>query len=181
MKQPMTAQRKRDMRLFIGFLVAVVAVVVAIIIFADTAHIQDTNGPDDYSLCQLTMEDLVKTTTSYSGSLVSSSASGASTHVRGSYADCDYTKCTFKAGKITGTQVIHATETMADTLTLRIDAQCEAGNLAVIILVDGEFYANVPVNSAQTIVLEQIAGKEVLVKMGAESAKVKITVQRTIG
>lgn len=170
---------------YILILIACVALlaglIVGVVLLVENSQIEDTNGPDDYSLCQLTMEDLLKNNASSSGSRISESSSGMRSHVRGGYEEHDYTKCTFKAKKVSGTRALHATKTNSDKLTLTIDSQCQSGNLELIILVDGEYYASVPINSVETIVLEDISGKLVLVKIGAESANVKITVKRSIG
>jgi hypothetical protein len=52
--------------------------------------------------------------------------------------------------------------------------------MEIVILVDGAFYAYVPVNSTQTIRLEDVAQKLVVVKIAGESAAMNITVERTL-
>ncbi len=154
-------------------------VLTAVMLFA-FEHIEDTNGPDDYSLCQLTMDDLLAEGYSSNSFGSSTMKSGAATDVSGKLRDCDYTKCTFRVKKFSGIRVLHATKTETDTLTLNIRAQVESGNLEVVILIDGSYYAHVPVNIYKTIMLENIAGKLVVVKIAGESAAVDITVERKL-
>jgi hypothetical protein len=59
-----------------------------------------------------------------------------------------------------------------------VSSQLEEGNLEIIIVVDGEYYAHVPINQTSSVALSDIAGKTVLVKMAAESAKVSVVVKR---
>lgn len=153
-------------------------IVMVAVIFLSFEHIEDTNGPDDYSLCQLTMEDIFADHHSTYSSMSSFAKSGKATNVTGNLRDCDFTKCTYRAKKFSGVMSVHATKTSANTLTLQIQTKVESGNLEVVILVDGQYYATVPVNSNRTIVLENISGKLVVVKMAGESAALDITVER---
>ncbi len=157
-----------------------VAIVFMAVSFFGVSHIEDTNGPNNYALCQLTMDDLLADRHSSSSFMSSTMKSGSQTEVSGGLRNYDYTKCTYKAKKFSGVQVLHATKTETDSLKLTIQAQVASGNLEVVILIDGQYYAHVPVNSGQTIVLEDIAGKLVEVKMAGESAAVNISVTRTL-
>ena len=51
--------------------------------------------------------------------------------------------------------------------------------MEIVIVVDDQFYASVPVNQESSITLNDIAGKTVLVKIAAESAKMEAYVKRT--
>ena len=157
------------------------SVVLLGLLFIGMEHIADTNGPDDYSLCQLTMDDILADRHSAYGSAAWYKKIGRATDVSGKLQDYDYTKCTYRAKKFSGVMAVHATKTNADTLTLQIQTKVTSGNLEVVILVDGQYYAKVPINSNQTIILENISGKLVVVKMAGESAALDITVERKGG
>ena len=163
-------------------LIAVGTLLVSLIVIAvcllGNSHIEDTNGPNNYALCKLTLDDLLADRHSSNSFMSSSLKSGSPSEVSGNLRNYDYTKCTYKAKKFSGVQVLHATKTEADSLKLTIQAQVSSGNLEVVILIDGQYHTHVPVNSGQTIVLEDIAGKLVEVKMAGESAAVNISVSR---
>lgn len=150
------------------------------VVLLGNSHIEDQNGPHNYALCQLTLDDLLADRHSSSSFMSSTMKSGSQTEVSGGLRNYDYTKCTYKAKKFSGVQVLHATKTETDSLKLTIQAQVASGNLEVVILIDGQYYAHVPVNSGQTIVLEDIAGKLVEVKMAGESASVNVSVTRML-
>lgn len=66
----------------------------------------------------------------------------------------------------------------ADTLVLFVTTELTAGNLELVVVVDGEYYCHVPIGKAQRIVVENAKGKLVEVRAGAESARVNVTVTR---
>ncbi len=165
-------------------IIAAVTLLISLVFIAvpllGNSHIEDQNGPHNYALCQLTLEDLLSDHHSSNSFMSSRIQSGSATEVSGNLRNCDYTKCTFRAKKFSGIQAIHATKTDRDQLTLKIYSQVDAGNLEIVILVDGTYYAHVPVNSAQTITLEAVAQKLVVVKTAGESAAMEITVERML-
>ena len=86
----------------------------------------------------------------------------------------------FSCKKISGVKTLHATKSPYDTLTLKFSSQLDAGNLEIVIIVDGEYYCHVPVNQISTVELTNIGNKTVVVKAAAESASLKISVQRDV-
>ena len=52
--------------------------------------------------------------------------------------------------------------------------------MELIIVIDGQYDRHIPVNGRQTIVLEDIAHKLILVKLAAESAEVNVVAEREI-
>ena len=80
---------------------------------------------------------------------------------------------------ISGILTRQATNVDAEELTLEIDSILQSGNLEIFIIVDGEVAQKAEVNKTKIITLTDIAGKDVVVKIGAERACVQIGVKRT--
>ena len=53
--------------------------------------------------------------------------------------------------------------------------------MEIVVIVDGQYYDHIPVNQSNTVVLSNVADKLVVVRIGAESAKMQVTVKRTEG
>lgn len=139
--------------------------------------IEDTNGVVDTSLTTVCVEDVL--TNSYSAIMLQSRNVGSNTNVGGILKKYDFDSCTVSARSLSGVLTIQATNVDADELTLEIDSTLEAGNMEIFIIVDGEVAQQAEVNKTQTITLTDIAGKDVVVKIGAESAEMEIAVNRT--
>ena len=139
--------------------------------------IEDTNGAFDTSLTTVCVEDVQ--TNRYSATMLQSRNIGSGTNVGGRLNQYDFDFCTVSARQISGVLTIQATNVDADELTLEIDTTLQSGNMEVFILVDGELAQQAEVNKNQTITLTDVAGKDVLVKIGAESAQMEISVKRT--
>lgn len=54
----------------------------------------------------------------------------------------------------------------------------ESGNAEIVIIVDGEYYCSVDVNQDQSIMIQDVRDKEVIIKLAGEEAKMKIDVTR---
>ena len=74
--------------------------------------------------------------------------------------------------------ILQATKISGNTLTLNINSSVESGNAEIVIMVDGEYYCSVDVNQHQSITLQNVSNKEVIVKLAGEEAKMKIDVTR---
>lgn len=158
--------------------VVLIVVLVAIMIFS-TPKFVDTNGPDNFELTQITRDDILKPNSSYRSFMETEKHSGYQTYIVGEkFSECDYDYISRSYGKFHGISIIHATKIYTNRLTLDIDSSIESGNAEIVILVDGEYYCSVDVNQQQTVVLTHISGKEVLIKLAGEDAKIKIDVQR---
>lgn len=166
--------------LIIAGITLLISLVFVAVVLLGNSHIEDQNGPHNYALCQLTLEDLLAEHHSSQSFMSSSLQFGSATEVSGNLRNYDHTKCSFRAKKFSGVQTIHATKTDRNQLTLHISSQVDAGNMEIVILLDGTYYAHVPVNSTQTIRLEDVAQKLVVVKIAGESAAMNITVERTL-
>ena len=141
--------------------------------------VEDVNGPEDTSLATVTAEEVLAAENSYSATMLRSGGIGSRTNVGGRLDEYDSDYRTVSARKISGVLTIQASNVDADELTLEIDTTLQSGNMEVFILVDGALAQQAEVNKTQIITLTDIAGKDVLVKIGAESAQMEISVKRT--
>lgn len=158
----------------------IVAIFVLVICLIPKVEFADTNGPDNFSLNTITREDILKSRNSSSAFKSSKKCWGSGTKIlSGIYQEYDYTNVTCSYGKIDGVCVLQATKISKNSLTLNINSVVEEGNAEIVILVDGEYYCSVDVNQNQSITLQGVADKIVLVKLAAESAKIKVDVSRT--
>ena len=139
--------------------------------------IEDTNGAFDTSLTTVCVEDVQ--INSYSAIMLQSRNVGSNTNVGGILKKYDFDSCTVSARSLSGVMTVQATNVDSDNLTMKIDSTLEAGNMEIFIIVDGEVVRTAEVNKAETVTLTDIAGKDVVVKIGAESAEMEIAVNRT--
>ncbi len=158
----------------------IVAIFVLVICLIPKVEFDDTNGPDNFALNTITREDILKLRNSSSAFKSSKKCWGSGTKIRsGIYQEYDYTNVTCAYGKIDGVCVLQATKISENTLTLNINSVVESGNAEIVILIDGEYYCSIDANQNQSITLQGVANKTVLVKLAAESAKMKVDVSRT--
>lgn len=173
---------KKLIALCVSISVAVmIAVLVAVIILvASESKFVDTNGPENFALTEITRDEILGEYHSYRTSMVSERHSGRHTNISGTrLRDCDYDHIKRSFGKIHGVIILQATKISGNTLTLNIDSSVESGNAEIVIIVDGEYYGSVDVNENQTVTLQDVSNKEVLVKLAGEGAKIKVDVTRT--
>ncbi len=151
-----------------------------IVMFLTPSDFVDTNGPENFALVELTREDIIKSDKKYSASMESIKRSGARTYVVGTkFREYDRDSIAASFGKIHGFTVLQATKIFGNTLTLNINSSVEKGNAEIIVIVEGEYYCSVPINQNQRITIQDISGKEILVKLAGEDAKVKVDIVRS--
>ncbi len=160
--------------------VVIVAILIAVIIsLASESKFVDTNGPENFALTEITRDDILSKDNNYRSSMVSERHSGHHTNIIGTrLRDWDYDYISRSFGKIHGIIILQATKIRGNTLTLNINSSVESGNAEIVIIIDGEYYCSVDVNQDQSIVLQDISNKEVIVKLAGEGAKMKIDVTR---
>lgn len=129
-------------------------------------HIPDTNGVENTNVTTYTQEQLV------------SAPDRSRSYMSGSNNVGD--RSVFHAKKVSGINTMQTTKMETDTLILNVDAILNSGNMEVVIVIDGAYYAHVPLNTPQKIVLEDVAGKTVTVRFAAESADMSLSVVREI-
>ncbi len=160
--------------------VVIVAILIAIIIsLASQSKFVDTNGPENFALTEITRDDILSKDNNYRSSMVSEKHAGRHTNIIGTrLRDYDYDYISRSFGKIHGVVILQATKISGNALTPNINSSVESGNAEIVIIIDGEYYCSVDVNQDQSIVLQDISNKEVIVKLAGEGAKMKIDVTR---
>lgn len=162
-----------------GFLFVVVCISFFCFYFKPTPHIEDTNGPENTNLVTMAHDDIAISQDHYTAFKIHTSNDGSNTNVSERlYKEDDYEECKLKCEKISGIYTLQATKTNCNQLMLEFISQLEKGNMEIVIVVDDQFYASIPVNQEYLITLNDIAGKTVLVKIAAESAKMDAYVKR---
>lgn len=168
----------KNVYIVIAFLLCVAVFCVAMSLWSDSQHIEDTNGMDNYTLETITDAELISLNTSSTADSVEHGTYGNKSGVnQNSVADYDIIK--YSSERTSGIKVMQATKVSKDTLILTIDNVVESGNCKIVIVIDGEIYTEIQLNSQNTIELKDMQGKEVFVVIGCESAKLDFEISRT--
>jgi hypothetical protein len=144
--------------------------------------IEDTNGPDDFSVVTITEEELAKTDySSYSAFFIGFSTEGSQSEVVDkNFIDVDFDKTAYSSSSLSGIYVANVTKTKSNSMSLRITSAVESGNAEIYVFVDNILYERVNINETSEIFLESISDKMIYVKVAGESAKISIDVERKI-
>lgn len=172
---------KKFIALCISIPVAVIAVILMAILIPFTleSDFVDTNGPDNFALTEISRDEILSKDNNYRSSVGSAKHAGKHTKIVGEeLRECDYDYVSKDFRNLHGVVVFLATKTSENILTLNINSSVESGNAEIVIIVDGKYYCSVDVNQAQSITLQGISNKEVIVKLAGEGAKMKIDVTR---
>lgn len=175
-----TAARKKRRKWIVIFavvFVVTVVIVVASVLWMSSYHIEDTNG-DDPSLAVVTLDDILLNKAGYVATVFERTRTGGSSGVPSQLQEYDAQSIRYSCKTLSGVMTIHATVAEADKLVLFVTTELTAGNLELVVVVDGEYYCHVPIGKAQRVVVENAIGKLVEVRVGAESARVNVTVTR---
>lgn len=181
-----TQQPKVKITSRIGFVVCSMAVVIACLamllftLLSPAVDIEDINGSENSNLAVIDANEILSTSNHYSAFSSYTSQKGSCTDVTGKLRDYDYQECLFRCQKISGIMTLQATKTMCNQLTLEVCSELEEGNMEIVIMVDGEYYTHIPINQNSSIELSDIAGKTIVVKIAAESAKLSVSVKRLV-
>ena len=166
-------------------LFAVVMAVIAAVKVSDAiqtgkeSQIPDTNGVENTNVVTITEDQVLQEYNTCCALLVGLGGDGSSSNVTEPiFKDYDYQSYSYRSKAASGTQTVHATRTENENLTLTIETELVSGNMEIFVLVDGQIYARLDPIEKQTVVLEDIAGKLVVVKFAAESAELSIQVTR---
>ncbi len=142
--------------------------------------IADTNGTENFSLNTITQAQILDDASEFTMTAFGENCDGNQSLVLDtSLKEQDYDKVFLSANEFSGVKVLQATVTETELLTLSIDSEVTSGNFVIVIVVDGQHYCDVAINRFEQITLEHIKGKTVLVKIAGETAKIKISVERS--
>jgi len=151
--------------LWIIFAVAVAAIGAYLILTSDLEHIEDTNGPDDYSLTTITDENII---TQDMGALNISKTTGFLND-----------GITFKSNKFTGVYRVFQTNFLFDSDFLMDIAgfHVNSGNFKMVIINEGKIIATLEPDMFVTCQLSDLNGSFELVIAG-ESADFEFSLDR---
>lgn len=159
---------------------AVVTAAVLLTLLSPSVGIEDANGPYDTDIAVIGMNEILSDADEYSSFLNQETQKGLQTKVSGRLSKYDYQECSFTCKRISGVKTLQATNVTQEKLTLEFSSQLDAGNLEIVIVVNGEYHSSVPVNQNVSVVLTEMSGKTVVVKLAAESATLSISVKRHV-
>lgn len=130
------------------------------------AHKADTNGLDDYSLTEITTEDIL----SPYGSNVTT----------GSLRVQNGNKCTVKIKKLSGVNELFSLPIGNSDLHLTIDAEVTAGNCRVVLCAIDQILEEIPINEGEQEITVHNLNDKVFLKVAGESAQLKITYEYNV-
>lgn len=159
-------------------LVALMGLGFAIVKILTVEHIADMNGPDDPSVTTMTLEQILSTESGYRASFGGSGGSGEHSGLDWPLEQYDWDRYHLKYRQVSGIMTLQATLVTEPVLVLDFETVLTAGNLEIVILIDGEYDRHVDVRGSQTVEIHDAAGKTVVVRMAAEGAEVELTVSR---
>lgn len=163
-------------------LIAIIYIIYMVGLSAFNARvIEDINGSENKTLAVITLDEMMGTNRDYASLGLYTKVDGENTEITNyNLKECDYDTVNYRVSEIHGVLTLQATKTDADQMDLEIQSEVVSGNMEIIIVVDNECYKSVAANETCFVSLSDISGKLVLVKMGAESAELQVTVKRTI-
>lgn len=125
------------------------------------SHIEDTNGPEDFSLATLTEEDIL-------GSSLKSTTNMSTEKTKGLTTYC-------KAQKFSGvTDLYEETVMWSSGMTMEVSSSVTEGNARLLLLLDGALIHEFDINAEnQTFTLDEFEGT-ITLRLAGESAKYDI-------
>lgn len=177
------AKKYKFLLITIVILVGLGCVCLRVFYIQQTSIIEDTNGADDFSLNTITAEMIEKTKYSDYTSFVSSSGyDGKPSAIKDKrFESADYDQTRQSAESFNGIMIANATKTSMSNVSLEITSTVESGNLAISVYVENDFYCDVNINSTEKVMLDNISGKMIYVKVAGENAKMSVSVTRKTG
>ena len=165
----------------------VVAACVGIFVFStafvnnSSRDLKDLNGDESIALNTITTEDITSGVTNsfFFKSTKSTKRRNAlySEYING-YSEYNYETINLKVEKFNGISIFQATKTKNDTVTLVMNSEITKGNFRAIVMVDGNYYADFELNGESRVVVDNAAGKEILVKIAGEEACIDVKISR---
>lgn len=121
-------------------------------------HIDDTNGDDDYSLCQISDENIINGMNSISAGSIKTSKNNSHT---------------LRINKFSGVNSIYKEIIKNSTVTINAKVTLDSGNLRVVVVGNKEILFDFVINGSSTYTLPSNVGSY-QIKIAGETAKFKI-------
>ncbi len=168
-------------KLFLPLVIGLIIVSMVVFFPNLDLNIKDTNGENDFSLCEITLKDMIEVSVTPSQYMTSTAYDGEKSFVSGLYEDEDYDIVKYKAKSLSGTLVLNSTKINSDSFSISLKNTIVSGNCRIIVTIDGEYYDDFQLNDDYTMIFENIKNKEVLVIIAGESAECEIELSRQSG
>lgn len=139
------------------------ALCVGVILCLCACHIEDKNGPDDYSLVEITEEKLINGSSSYTEtkSIINKTKNGVEL-------DCE---------KFSGVRTIKKiTFTGGKWLEINYDLELDGGNFRAVLIHDGEIVMDLPIGEDQQIIIDN-PKSSYEIRIAGESADFEIELE----
>ncbi len=165
--------------------VLTVTIIIGVLVFhfintVRNSVIKDKNGNWSYSLVTITDYDIARATDDdYFSMLSGSKHSGEHSNFDDkSLEDVDYDYTRYSAFSHNGIKIVNATKTDDFKLVLCISSTVTSGNCEIFVYVEDELYQEIAINERVFVTINDVAGKNVYVKVAGESAAVVVEVSR---
>jgi hypothetical protein len=136
---------------------------IMMITLTSCTHIEDTNGPDNYTVETFTDQDILDG----SNSIITVGSFHSHTHIN------DNLKGSYKVSKLSGILEVYEYDSKASTLNFNISFKCEEGNAMVVIVSNDNIIKKIEAN--QDIKFEVSNNyKNYTILIVGESAKISL-------
>ena len=143
--------------------VILVLMILMVLPLTSCSHIEDTNGPDDYSVVTITDEKIISGVYSTMCVGVFETEIEVSDELTGSY----------KVSKLSGITEINTYRSRKDLITFNIEFTCESGNAMIVIISNDEIIKKIEANQNVTFEVTNTDHQYKILLVG-ESAKASI-------
>lgn len=175
-----TSKRKFDFvpAIIIGIaLLLVIIFIFAILLFVESTRIKDTNGIDDYSLQTIMDSDIKNMNVTVSESFAQFNAYGDKSGAT-MYEEIDFDEIYYSAESFSGIKVLQATRLADEQYKLTIENTVVSGNCKIVLVINGEIYSVIELNSTSIVDLDDVQNDSVYVVVAGESANLNIKIVR---
>lgn len=172
---------KKYFILILLFIILFIAFIAWRILSLDNNHIRDTNG-ENTKLVSISNDDFLSVKYNSTVFLSSYEKSGANTQISNELKDYDSEFIKFSAEKISGIIPLQATKIEKDkTFKIHIETILKSGNLSIAVITpNNEIFKILEANKEETIIIPKSEEGIYQVKLGGESAKCNVYIQRIV-
>lgn len=152
---------KRFLVVLIGLVGGIAAAIM--LLTSDFSHIEDTNGPDVYTLQTITDENIINRDLGAMG--LEKSTSKLSNRI------------TYSSDCFSGVDELHMAQYFASSMVITVhDPRVTAGNLRLVVLVDDEIVHDFPLNEGDQTCELQVTSGTVAIRLAGESAEFSLSI-----
>ena len=158
-------------------LLLVIIFIFTILLFVKSTRIKDTNGIDDYSLQTIMDSDIKNMNVTVSESFAQFNAYGGKSGAT-MYEEIDFDEIYYSAESFSGIKVLQATRLADEQFKLTIENTVASGNCKIVLVINGEIYSVIELNSTSIVDLDDVQNDSAYVVVAGESANLNIKIVR---